>query len=72
MQCKVKIGSAYETKWFERRYTQGTYSAKNIPPCEETAWLQKAMLGRVRPKSRHKAILFLIASAIGIYCLAYL
>jgi hypothetical protein len=72
MQCKVKIGSAYEPKWFERRYTQGTYSAKNIPPCEETAWLQNAMLGTYKPKIRHKAILFLIASAVGIYCLAYL
>jgi len=71
MQCKVKIGSAYETKWFERRYTQGTYSAKNIPPCEETAWLQKAMLGRVRPKSRHKAILFLAVAVAVCFLIAY-
>lgn len=73
MQCKVKIGSAYEPKWFERRYTQGTYSAKNIPPCSETAWLQAAMLGRVRSKRQHKATyLFLAVSAVAIYCIAYL
>jgi len=71
MQCKVKIGSAYEPKWFERRYTQGTYSAKNIPPCEETAWLQKAMLGRVRAKSRHKAILFLAVAVAVCFLIAY-
>jgi len=71
MQCKVKIGSAYEPKWFERRYTQGTYSAKNIPPCEETAWLQKAMLGRVRTKSRHKAILFLAVAVAVCFLIAY-
>lgn len=71
MQCKVKIGSAYEPKWFERRYTQGTYSAKNIPPCPETAWLQKAMLGKVRTKIRHKAILFLIGSLALMFFLTY-
>lgn len=45
MDCKVKIGCSYEPKWFERRYTQGTYSAKNIAHDSETIWLQNAMLG---------------------------
>lgn len=45
MECKVKIGCSYEPKWFERRYTQGTYSAKNIAHDSETIWLQNAMLG---------------------------
>lgn len=45
MECKVKIGINYEPKWFERRYTQGTYSAKNIAHDSETIWLQNAMLG---------------------------
>jgi hypothetical protein len=71
LQCKVKIGSAYEPKWFERRYTQGTYSAKNIPPCEETAWLQKAMLGRACSKKQHKAILFLAMAVAVCFLIAY-
>jgi hypothetical protein len=71
MTCKVKIGSAYEYKWFERRYTQGTYSAKNIPPCEETVWLQNAMLGRVRAKKQHKAILFLAVAVAVSFLIAY-
>jgi len=71
MTVKVKIGSAYEPKWFERRYTQGTYSAKNIPPCPETAWLQKAMLGTYKPKIQHKAILFVIGSLALMFFLAY-
>lgn len=64
LQCKVKIGSAYEPKWFERRYTQGTYSAKNIPPCSETAWLQAAMLGAPKPYSSKVGKLLFIASGI--------
>jgi len=44
-ECKVKIGSAYEPKWFERRATQGTYSAKNIPLDNDQMWLQNALLG---------------------------
>jgi hypothetical protein len=72
MECKVKIGSAYEPKWFERRYTQGTYSAKNIPPCEETAWLQQAMLGRVfkRRVSCWNVLFFTVAVAL-FFLIAY-
>ena len=46
MECKVKIGVSYEPKWFERRYTQGTYSAKGIAHDEETIWLQNALIGK--------------------------
>lgn len=66
MQCKVKIGSAYEPKWFERRYTQGTYSAKNIPPCPETAWLQLAMLGAPKPYSSKVSKLVFIAVGVAV------
>jgi hypothetical protein len=45
MECKVKIGVSYEPKWFERRYTQGTYSCKGIAHDEETIWLQHALIG---------------------------
>ena len=71
MDCKVKIGSAYEPKWFERRYTQGTYSAKNIPPCSETAWLQAAMLGRVKPKVSVGKVLFVTVGIVVIFVLSY-
>ena len=72
MECKVKIGSAYEPKWFERRYTQGTYSAKNIPPCEETAWLQQAMLGRTfKPRSSGK-MLFVAVGVVVLCVLSFI
>lgn len=72
MECKVKIGSAYEPKWFERRYTQGTYSAKNIPPCSETAWLQQAMLGRAfKPRSVGK-MLFVAAGVVAVCFLSFI
>jgi hypothetical protein len=72
MECKVKIGSAYEPKWFERRYTQGTYSAKNIPPCEETAWLQQAMLGRAfKRQVSCWHVLFLTVGVASLFLIAY-
>ena len=64
LQCKVKIGSAYEPKWFERRYTQGTYSAKKIPPREETAWVQVAMLGVAKPYSSKVGRLMFVSAAL--------
>ena len=72
MECKVKIGSAYEPKWFERRYTQGTYSAKNIPPCSETAWLQQAMLGRAFKQRKIGRLLFVFAGVVAVCVLSYL
>lgn len=72
LQCKVKIGSAYEPKWFERRYTQGTYSAKNIPPCEETAWLQQSMLGVAKPySSKVGRLMFAFTALAAIFLIAY-
>ena len=52
MQCKVKIGSAYEPKWFERRYTNGWYSGKNPPLDRDAMGLQSALLGTSMPKER--------------------
>lgn len=46
MDCKVKIGSAYEPKWFERRRTSGWYSGKNVPLDDDAMWLQSALLGK--------------------------
>jgi len=73
MQVKVKIGSAYEPKWFERRYSQGTYSGKNIPLDEDGMWLQNALIG----KSKHrnllplKVVVLSVASLIAIYTYTY-
>ena len=44
-ECKVKIGSAYEPKWFERRMTSGWYSGKNPPLDCDAMQLQSALLG---------------------------
>jgi hypothetical protein len=52
MQCKVKIGSAYEPKWFERRQTSGWYSGKNPPLDRDAMGLQSALLGTSMPKER--------------------
>jgi len=62
MQCKVKIGSAYEPKWFEHRHTQGTYSGKNVPLDKDGMWLQDALLGYRATRHWKKRI------AISIIC----
>lgn len=73
MECKVKIGCAYEPKWFERRYTQGTYSAKNIPPDSETAWLQQAMLGTMpKRKKNFVGVVALLSLIVVSFCLSYI
>jgi hypothetical protein len=65
MECKVKIGASYEPKWFERRYTQGTYSAKGIAHDEETIWLQQAMLsGSFKRRSYAGWITFAVALVV--------
>jgi hypothetical protein len=45
MECKVKIGSAYEPKWFEKRQTSGWYSGKNPPLDHDAMQLQSCLLG---------------------------
>jgi hypothetical protein len=46
MECKVKIGCAYEPKWFEIRQTQGTYCGKNVPLDFDGMWLQDRLIGK--------------------------
>jgi hypothetical protein len=70
MECKVKIGVSYEPKWFERRYTQGTYSAKGIMHDEETIWLQQAMLGKTF-KRRSYAGWIVAVVVIGLFTFTY-
>jgi hypothetical protein len=70
MECKIKIGINYEPKWFERRYTQGTYSAKGVMHDEETVWLQQAMLGT--PKRRTRAVLVTPVAITAVLAVIYL
>lgn len=74
MQVKVKIGSAYEPKWFERRHSQGTYSAKNVPLDEDGMWLQNAMIGKPRRRDLFplKVAVLSVASLVAIYTYTYL
>jgi hypothetical protein len=65
MECKVKIGVSYEPKWFERRYTQGTYSAKGVAHDEETIWLQHALIGiPKKPCSKRLPMTILVLTAL--------
>jgi hypothetical protein len=45
MECKVKIGSTYEPKWFEKRQTNGWYSGKNPPLDSDAMAFQSCLLG---------------------------
>jgi hypothetical protein len=71
MDCKVKIGVSYEPKWFERRYTQGTYSAKGIAHDEETIWLQQALLSRSFKRKGYAGWIFSAAVVVGLFLFSY-
>lgn len=71
MECKVKIGSAYEPKWFERRQTNGWYSAKNIPHDSETVWLQNAMLGSSFKRRSYAGWFFVAVAVVACFLIAY-
>lgn len=75
MECKVKIGVAYEPKWFERRQTQGTYSGKNVPLDADAMNLQSVMLGtqfeRSKP-NRMRVAVGAVAVVALIYLITYL
>ena len=57
MECKIRIGSAYEPKWFERRQTNGWYSAKNPALDSDGMWLQNSMIGVRRPRRVLKLVI---------------
>lgn len=67
LQCKVKIGSAYEPKWFERRHTNGWYSGKNPPLDPDAMGLQSALLGTSMLKER---VPMALAVSVGITVLS--
>jgi len=64
MDCKVRIGISYEPKWFERRQTNGWYSAKNPPLDGDGMWLQSALIG-AKKRSRRKQVVFLTTGIIA-------
>jgi hypothetical protein len=68
MECKVKIGSAYEPVWFERRYTQGTYSGKNVPLDQDAMSIQSCLIGTSfeQPSSKKLLVLILSIAAVGL------
>jgi hypothetical protein len=69
MQCKVKIGSAYEPKWFERRQTNGWYSGRNPPLDQDAMNLQSVMLGTSMLKER-TSMAFKVSITITVLSLA--
>lgn len=71
MECKVKIGVAYEPKWFERRYTQGTYSGKNVPLDADAMNLQSVLLGTKFERSKPNRM-WVAVSAVAVVALIYL
>jgi len=66
--CKVKIGSAYTPKWFERRQTNGWYSGKNPPLDRDAMGLQSALLGTSMTKERTPKA-FVVSIAITVLSL---
>lgn len=69
LQCKVKIGSAYEPKWFERRQTNGWYAGKNPPLDQDAMGLQSALLGTSMLKER-TSMAFKVSIIITVLSLA--
>jgi hypothetical protein len=71
MECKVKIGSAYEPKWFERRQTQGTYSGKNVPLDQDAMSIQSCLIGLPLERQTSKKLPVLVASITAVGLLFY-
>ena len=65
MECKVRIGIAYEPKWFERRQTNGWYSAKNPPLDTDAMWLQNALIARQGPRIGARITMISVAWIAG-------
>ena len=65
MECKVRIGIAYEPKWFERRQTNGWYSGKNPPLDNDATLLQNMLIGVQKPRRGKKIALVSIAWIVG-------
>ena len=71
MECKVRIGIAYEPKWFERRQTQGTYSGKNVPLDQDAMSLQSCLIGTSFEQPSSKKLPVLVASITAVGLLFY-
>jgi hypothetical protein len=66
MECRVKIGSAYEPVWFERRYTQGTYSGKNVPLDQDAMSIQSCLIGLPLERQKSKKLPVRVASIMAV------
>jgi hypothetical protein len=64
MDCKVRIGVAYEPKWFEKRANNGTYSAKNPVLDSDSMWLQGVLIGVPKPHYSKRLPITVIAAAL--------
>jgi hypothetical protein len=76
MKCKVKIGSSYEPKWFERRQTSGWYSGKNVPLDQDAMRLQDMLLKNhgFAKKTRLSTLIYMglgVSSLITLYAFIY-
>ena len=76
MKCKVKIGSRYEPKWFERRQTSGWYSGKNPPLDRDAMKLQDVLLNNhgFAKKTRLSTLIYMalgVSTLITLYTIIY-
>ena len=76
MKCKVKIGSSYEPKWFERRQTSGWYSGKNPRLDQDAMKLQDALLNNhgFAKKTRLSTLIYMglgVSTLITLYAFIY-
>jgi hypothetical protein len=73
MGCKVRIGTSYEPKWFEKRTNNGTYSAKNPVLDSDSMWLQGVLIGcpKLAHNSRLPFFVMGIIAIIGLFLWAY-
>lgn len=76
MKCKVKIGSRYEPKWFEKRQTSGWYSGKNPPLDCDAMRLQDVLLKNhgFAKKTRLSTLIYMclgVSTLITLYAFIY-
>lgn len=70
--CKVKIGCAYEPKWFEKRDNSGSFSSKNPVLSREAMGLQSCLLRKDFPFDnvvKNKRDCWLMAGAV--FCFVF-
>ena len=64
MNAKVRIGSRYEPKWFERRDRDGRYEGLRVPMSMNEVDLQRALLNGRRTFSWSRLAVVLLTVAV--------